>query len=534
MLQDAREMRLYLHVNPDSNKHLKRNSASGELSKRSTKFNPRTLTYLNHAWDVGKNTINRMLKAQANNADGNKDPKKNSSREMIIDSMEAAKARITPKSLFMANRVKQRHRANEIYAYDSIVLTELAYEYREEAKAEWVLADSDTKEYWEAVTRKQLARQPMIRDYIIESLRQNPSKSYHHVAEDTGNWCSKTTIQKWLDSHGCTQYAQRSLPLLTDAQRKKHVDFCRHILNTWGLPRQKYLLVNYDEKWFFGWVCRVNAKKCELLGLEKSHTYLYHKGHIDKVMAVAFTAYAFDQNMENGGKGLKLGLYRVQAARIAKKTVRESRRDEEGRIRYDGNIVREKGDAYLIDCNVTGSNAGTSDKPKFSLKSLFEDQMFPKVAELVGSGGEFEGYLPVFQGDNAGPHIDSTFHNYVNGHCEAKGWKWEPQAPQMPHMNNLDLAVFPAMSKRHSELLQRYSNRMAPPEEIWNACEAVWRDLPSASIARGFILQSRIAAKVIEYKGANTFLQTQNFHSGVRRDFADTKDGVIKKVYVMH
>ena len=48
------------------------------------------------------------------------------------------------------------------------------------------------------------------------------------------------------------------------------------------------------------------------------HTYLYNKCHINKVMAVvAFTAYAFDSNVENGGNDVKLGLYRVQAARVA-------------------------------------------------------------------------------------------------------------------------------------------------------------------------------------------------------------------------
>ena len=45
-----------------------------------------------------------------------------------------------------------------------------------------------------------------------------------------------------------------------------------------------------------GWVCRTNAKVCEMLGLEKSHTFLYHKNHIEKVMAVAVTGYAFSNN----------------------------------------------------------------------------------------------------------------------------------------------------------------------------------------------------------------------------------------------
>ena len=30
--------------------------------------------------------------------------------------------------------------------------------------------------------------------------------------------------------------------------------------------------------------------------------------------------------------------------------------------KYDGPLVRKKGDAYLVDCNVTGSSKGTEDK----------------------------------------------------------------------------------------------------------------------------------------------------------------------------
>ena len=43
----------------------------------------------------------------------------------------------------------------------------------------------------------------------------------------------------------------------------------------------------------------------------------------------------------------------------------------------------------------------------------------------------------------------------------------------------------------------------------------------------------RIAAKVIAHKGTNTFLQTHDFHSGVRNSFADTPDGVKPKVNVL-
>jgi hypothetical protein len=57
--------------------------------------------------------------------------------------------------------------------------------------------------------------------------------------------------------------------------------------------------------------------------------------------------------------------------------------------------------------------------------------------------------------------------------------------------------------------------------------------MDSASIARGFILAYRIAQKVIDNGGTNSFLQTQDFHSGVRKDFNATHDGVQKKPIVI-
>ena len=89
-------------------------------------------------------------------------------------------------------------------------------------------------------------------------------------------------------------------------------------------------------------------------------------------MAVSLTIFSFDGNMDIGGVGVKVGIYRVQGARIMKKNVRKSRRDGEGKIKYDGEIMRKKSDRYMVDFTVTGSYDVTSDAPKFSLKSLFD------------------------------------------------------------------------------------------------------------------------------------------------------------------
>lgn len=533
--EDTRELEGVLSVS-SSNKY-NVTGRDGRFKKRKSDFNPLSITYLAHAWGVGKNFRAKLLKRQSDDSMHSVSPSKPEQHEHylpVIDSFVSAQVRYNPRNLYIQQRIRERKAEEEVVAYDNLKRKQ-EYIYREEAKADWALLGNDEQAYWQFQSRSKLEEQPYIADRIIESLRANPTKSFDKVAEDIGHWCSASAIKRWIKTKsGYQTYMQRTLPLLTTEQKKRHVNFATHLRNNWGLPRQKVLWIHYDEKWFYGWVNRSNAKMCEVLGLERSHTYIYHKCHIEKVMAVAFTAFAFDQNIENGGHGIKLGLYRVQAARIAKRDVKESRRDEDGKIHYDGEIIRYKGDAYLVDCNVTGSDQGSSDKPKFSLMALFRDHVFPEIAALVAPGGAYEGYLPVIQGDNAGPHTDATYIGFVTNYCTEKGWKWEPQAPQMPHMNNLDLAVFPMMSKRHSQLLKEYSGKMAPKEDIWEKASIVWSQMGSPEIARGFILAYRIAAKVIDNKGENTFLQTHDFHSDVRKDFYESPTGVKKRARVVH
>jgi hypothetical protein len=52
-------------------------------------------------------------------------------------------------------------------------------------------------------------------------------------------------------------------------------------------------------------------------------------------------------------------------------------------------------------------------------------------------------------------------------------------------------------------------------------------------IARGMILAYRLAAKVIEHGGSNTFLGDGGLHSNVRTDFADTAKGIKRKTNVI-
>ena len=73
---------------------------------------------------------------------------------------------------------------------------------------------------------------------------------------------------------------------------------------------RKILLIHYNQRWFYVWVYCATTKKRELLVLDKTHTYLYHKCHIDKVMCVVFTAYAYEIILyTRGGKQIRVGPY---------------------------------------------------------------------------------------------------------------------------------------------------------------------------------------------------------------------------------
>ena len=127
----------------------------------------------------------------------------------------------------------------------------------------------------------------------------------------------------------------------------------------------------------------------------KKYYKAYRRNHINKVMMTAFTAFAFDDSIENGGEAIRLGMFREQTFKVADKEVREGVRQEDGTIKYNGAVKRKRDDLYLVDCAVTGSNDGTAKDPKCFLQRIFEHCIYHAVNKLVGAGGKYEGYKVV-------------------------------------------------------------------------------------------------------------------------------------------
>lgn len=87
------------------------------------------------------------------------------------------------------------------------------------------------------------------------------------------------------------------------------------------------------------------------------------------------------------------------------------------------------------------------------------------------------------------------------------------------------------MSKRHTHKSRATGGlRVLTEDEIWETAKEVWEALPSSKIASGYIQAYRIADKVIESKGSNSFLGVGgNIHTNIRKDFRDTDTGLARK-----
>ena len=500
--------------------------------------NGRNAQYLMYAWGVGKNTVSMLketLQVEAiipivkvtygppedqEAGSGEKTP------NSMITNIKLARENLSPKNLFINNE-RKRVRSENLASLDKKESTAVD----SSARALWkeIEKDRDQLAIWELQSRNAIALQPTIAGKIADIMNKDPTLSWEKIASELDNWCSASTIERYVKSHpSYCAYAERLLPLLSPAQMIEHVKFANHLLNLWGKGKGKYLWIHYDEKWFWGFVAR-HAKMCPELGIVRQQHFVRHKSHVNKVMAVGVVGFAFVDTPENGGTAVKIAFTRAQAAKIARKMQRDySGINSVGNPTYNGKVLRRKGDPYLVDTGVTGSNDGTADDPKFALLRYFETLVFGEIQKLVGVGGPFEGYTPVIQGDQAGPHEESEFKRRVQEHCDKNGWLWEPQAPQMPHLNVNDLALFPAMSKWHSTKIRKRTGSVASKDLIWECAAQVWEEFPECKIARAFILAWRLAKVVIKEKGKNTFLQTKKMHQQVSMDFNDAEHGVVK------
>ena len=241
-------------------------------------------------------------------------------------------------------------------------------------------------------------------------------------------------------------------------------------------------------------------------------------------MAVCVVGFAFEGSITNGGEAIKVGLWRCQRIDAAQRVWYADHGCSIKPPQAERIVVRNRGDPMFKDCEV----AGVGNSKQFCLKTLYTEEVFPHIKKnFVGPGKRYEGYQVVYQEDNAGAHCNELYTDAIKGMCKEYGWKLERQSPQSPQFNVLDLAVFPALSRRHSYFLCRKSANPSG-NDIWEAADSVFRNMESSVIARAFILSWHMCKSAVKSRGDNSYMEG-DLHFGIRFNYVNTPRGVRRR-----
>ena len=204
---------------------------TNRLKPRKNKFCPLSKRYLLYSWGVGVNFENQSYgfkyeQSLTSPTQIGKEEEKKSTSNSVIENHEAAKKFYTPRFFYIQNFIREhvRKEKNSLMHYD---YKDRQTRLKLKAIQSWNQMTIGRKP-WDALSREQLARQPYIRDEILGHFQMNPALSFEQCSNEIGNWCSASTIHAWLQSHSdyCT-YVERVLPLLSTAQKAKHVKFAK-------------------------------------------------------------------------------------------------------------------------------------------------------------------------------------------------------------------------------------------------------------------------------------------------------------------
>ena len=120
-----------------------------------------------------------------------------------IDNFNLAKKVFTPKHLYVTSQMREQTQNESIIreSYSTLKAT---------LSAEFDQLDAGNKAIWAECSRSHLAKQPFIKDKIIDLLQANDNASYVQLESSINNWCSAETIRLRRDACRDSQKLRRN------------------------------------------------------------------------------------------------------------------------------------------------------------------------------------------------------------------------------------------------------------------------------------------------------------------------------------
>ncbi|KAH9134470.1 hypothetical protein AeRB84_019745 [Aphanomyces euteiches] len=282
----------------------------------------------------------------------------------------------------------------------------------------------------------------------------------------------KTTLIRFMKQEKSLKAkSSHTKPYLSDAnkiQRVKHaLSFLRPSSRSNHIFSSMYNVVHVDEKWFY--VTKVKKRfyvfADEVLPKQSSKS----KHFVTKVMFLAAVCRPhYDHNKECIFDG-KLGVWPFVEKVVAKRASKN---------RTKGTVL-------------TQPQTVTSDVYKNMIMSKVIPAIQTKIPRGAISGAIF------LQQDNASPHRRVTTKLLVeNG---ISGIEATSQPPNSPDFNVLDLGFFNSIQSL------QIRKRTRTIDELIDAVESSFNELPSSTVSKTFITLQKVMEKALEAKGGNDF-----------------------------
>jgi hypothetical protein len=480
-----------------------------------------------HAWGQSYKTMMRIVETALDNEDGtlshDRMPKANSN-ETVFESL--AKQMQVFTAYYVFKKVKRAGCCLE----DPLTCKELR-------KAWEALPGSEKAEYEYKAEDCRRRAVYLLDDVTAVLQRTRGSVTWRRLASEVAGSnipiaCHETMRKFVMGLPDSAYKTTRMHPKLDESCRYRRYQWAQGFWIFWNSAKLcgasvQVILVHLDEEWFFAIVVRKNNKLVPYLGVEPVHHEIHHKSHIYKEMIAASTAFLpFGNDMERGGDAVKISFERIGRLVAAIKDTFRRVYKKDGSFHYPpilANLLRRKGEMYFRSMEITGSNEGTSKKPKYSLLRFFLDVEIPKLERLAARIESTNGRRAIirYQMDGAGPHRDSTLLRVLTEAFDKRGWMIKFQPSNSPHTNIKDMCVFPTLSKQVTAL-QGLSKKSLVLEgkELFRLAKQAWDELPLLTIARSYAGHHQIVNAIAQSKGGDDFLREKGgLHCGIRQAF---------------
>jgi hypothetical protein len=188
-----------------------------------------SLQYLLHAYDVSASTFKR-LRERGGEALAKQVPH---NKGLSVDDHKYAEVVYTPCHFFVASQMKKW------LAKNPQTTAGRRQKRRAWLRKQWTDEKAKDPKFGAAYDKKSRdhnERHKGAKADLVELLQRNGRRSYSSLGKALNNWCSSSTIERFLKSNVDFQtYSQNVRPLLSEANRLKQVSFSQHVQNRWGL-----------------------------------------------------------------------------------------------------------------------------------------------------------------------------------------------------------------------------------------------------------------------------------------------------------